>query len=742
MKLPLLTLTCLALTTPMHSGHAGRIAGIEMPTPWPAGDAADTHWGVSVPDPYRALENVKDEGVQKWLRAQAEATDKVLARLPGRDALLARIQALEADASGVTTSLSRTRDGRLFFLRRNPGEQQFRLILRESVDADPAQDRVLVDPDALSVAAGKPVAILDFTPSPDGRLLAYALASGGGEIGTLQVVEVASGKPVMAAIDRIRYAAVTWLPDGSGFFYARLRQGYQALPPTERFGDRTTHLRLLDGSDRAVFSASLLSELKLPPIAQGHLFVFPGKGLVGAWVTLGVDRHAMLFVTELDALKSGRAAWRKLVDSADEVSQMALGSEADGAIYLRSAKGAPRFQVLKLKPGAPDLRAATLVVPQGEGVITSIAGARDGLYVTRREGVSRALWRLPRSGGPLEAVPLPQSGDVSLRHADEGQDGVIARVSSWTRAAVDFRWEPAAGRASALVLAHVGKFDAPPGLLAREVMVRSHDGVMVPVSILSRGDLKLDGSHPTMLYGYGAYGTVESPGFSATRLAWLERGGVYAIAHVRGGGVFGDAWYRAGHKTTKPNTWRDGIAVAEWLIAQRYTSTQKLGVYGGSAGGIFVGRALTERPELFAAAVPSVAVLDTVRSEQRANGVANVPEYGTVAKEDEFRALLAMSSYHALRSGVRYPAVMLTHGVNDVRVDVWQSAKFAARLAAVQSADTSTGKDDARPVLMRLEYEAGHGQGSSRAQAQGRLADMWAFFLWQFGEDGFQPVLP
>ena len=319
---------------------------------------------------------------------------------------------------------------------------------------------------------------------------------------------------------------------------------------------------------------------------------------------------------------------------------------------------------------------------------------------------------------------------------------MIARVSSWTRAAVDFRWDPAAGRASALVLAHVGKFDAPPGLQAREVMVRSHDGVMVPVSILSRSDLKLDGRNPTMLYGYGAYGAVESPGFSATRLAWLERGGVYAFAHVRGGGVFGDAWYRAGQKTTKPNTWRDGIAVAEWLIAQRYTSTQKLGIYGGSAGGIFVGRALTERPDLFAAAVPSVPVLDTVRSEQSANGVANVPEYGTVKKEDEFRALLAMSSYHALRSGVRYPAVMLTHGVNDVRVDVWQSAKFAARLAAVQSADKGTSKDDARPVLMRLEYEAGHGQGSSRAQAQGRLADMWAFFLWQFGEDGYQPALP
>lgn len=285
-------------------------------------------------------------------------------------------------------------------------------------------------------------------------------------------------------------------------------------------------------------------------------------------------------------------------------------------------------------------------------------------------------------------------------------------------------------------LAHAGAFDAPPGIQAREVMVRSHDGVMVPVSILSRSDVKLDGSNPTILYGYGAYGTVETPGFSAARLAWLEQGGIYAIAHVRGGGVFGDAWHKAGHKTTKPNTWKDGIAVAEWLIAIGYTSAQKLAIYGGSAGGIFIGRAITERPDLFAAAVPAVPVLDTVRSELRANGVGNVPEYGTVTKEDEFRALLEMSSYNALKVGTRYPAVMLVHGVNDTRVDVWQSAKFAARLTA-----TGSAIEGAQPVLMRLDFEAGHGQGSSRTQAQERQADIWAFMLWQFGVPGFQPKL-
>jgi prolyl oligopeptidase len=453
-----------------------------------------------------------------------------------------------------------------------------------------------------------------------------------------------------------------------------------------------------------------------------------------AWVSLGVERNRLLFMADMKDAQAGRAQWRRLVDGADQISDLTLGQhQGQPVVYLRSAKGAPRFQVLRLSLAQGDLAKADVVVPHGEGVITSMSGARDALYLTRRMGVNTGLWRLAHDGGALEEVTLPLAGTVDLRQASSTQDGVIARVSAWTRAGTDYRWDPARKTATPLVLAHVGAFDAPSGIQAREVMVRSHDGVMVPASILARSDIKLDGSNPTLLYGYGAYGSVESPGYSPTRLAWLERGGIYVFAHVRGGGVLGDDWYRAGHKTTKPNTWKDGIAVAEWLIANGYTSRQKLGINGGSAGGIFVGRAITERPDLFAAAVPAVPVLDTVRSEQRANGVANVPEYGTVAKEDEFRGLLAMSSYHALKPGTQYPAVLLTHGVNDIRVDVWQSAKFAARLAATGSA---------KPVLMLLDYEAGHGAGSSRLQAQERQASVWAFLLWQFGVKEFQPPVP
>lgn len=254
----------------------------------------------------------------------------------------------------------------------------------------------------------------------------------------------------------------------------------------------------------------------------------------------------------------------------------------------------------------------------------------------------------------------------------------------------------------------------------------------MPLSILTRKDARHDGGLPTIVYGYGSYGSTEDPFFNPRVYAWLERGGAFAVAHVRGGGAFGEEWHLAGRKANKPNTWKDGIAAAEWLIANRYTDKSRIGIYGGSAGGIFVGRAVTERPDLFAAAVPVVGTMDGLRFEFAANGVANIPEFGTVSDEAEFRALLAMSTYEHIETGTRYPGLMFVHGVNDIRVPVAQSLKAAARFADASASE--------RPVLLRLEYDSGHGQGSSRAQQQQRTTDIWTFFLWQFGVAGFQPV--
>jgi prolyl oligopeptidase len=303
---------------------------------------------------------------------------------------------------------------------------------------------------------------------------------------------------------------------------------------------------------------------------------------------------------------------------------------------------------------------------------------------------------------------------------------VLLSTNAWTRAGKTWRYEPATRRFADTRLNPAGRYDDVPGYAAVEVEVTSHDGVKVPLSILYKKGVKRDGSNPTLLSGYGSYGISQNVSFSPTRLAWLEKGGVLAIAHVRGGGELGQEWHEAGQKANKPNTWKDFIACGEYLVKEGWTSPARLAGQGGSAGGITVGRAITERPDLFAAALVDVGALDAVRGETTMNGVPNIMEFGTVKKEDEFRALLEMSAYHHVKDGVKYPAVLLSHGINDPRVEPWMSAKMTARLQAA----TASG----RPVLFRVDYRAGHGIGSTRAQQQRALADKYAFLLWQMDE--------
>jgi prolyl oligopeptidase len=453
-------------------------------------------------------------------------------------------------------------------------------------------------------------------------------------------------------------------------------------------------------------------------------------------VAFGVDRRNALFLADLDDVVQGKARWRPIISQADQVVEIEFGG---GWIYVRTDANAPRFKVMRIPLSNPSLAQGEVILPASSSVIVSLSTAKDGLYISKRDGVLGSVLRVPHSPAsvPLEIQPieLPVKGTVGVS-ADSANEGAIFNLGSWTRTTKPYQFNPRNGQVAPLQLAKPGTFDAPLGITSREVMVPSHDGTLVPVSIISRADLKLNGSNPTILYGYGAYGTTESPFLSPSVYTWIERGGVYAFAHVRGGGLLGSDWHAAGKITTKPNTWKDAIAAAQWLVQNQYTSPSRLGIYGGSAGGILVGRAITERPDLFAAAIPSVGVMDSVRMELEPNGVANIPEFGTTKREDQFKALLAMSSYHAIQDGQRYPATLLVHGVNDIRVRVSNSTKFASRLVQAQT----TLAPNPAPVLLRLEYQAGHGQGSTREQSRERTIDIFSFLLWQFGEPDFSVI--
>ncbi len=722
-----------SLTLALAAALAAFAAAAEPPPAAPQRPATDVYHGVTVVDPYRNLEDTKDPEVARWMKAQSDHAHATLRSLPGRQALLERLLALDATVPARIGSTQRAPGGRLFHEKRDAADNQYKLMLRE-----PAGERVLVDPEALHKATGKPHAINWWQPSPDGRRVVYGVSQQGSEAAVLRVLDTTSGRHIGAAVDRADFAAPSWSPDGKTLLFMRLQPMKPGMHDTDKY-QQAQVWRWRPGSPIESAKVAFGTRVAGLPVAPADLpfvqLTHDGRWAFGVAYNGTEVEIAGLFVARQADLLAGKPRWKRLFDSRAAVSGFAY---FDDTLYLRTHKDAPRSQVLALDLKRPDLTAARLVVPQSERVVTGLGTASDALYLEMRDGnVKRLFKRAHRRDAALEEVALPVQGSFNLAGfestqsaADPRLPGVLIALESWTRASRIYQVQ-ADGKVVDTGLQPRGPHDAPADVVATEALVKSHDGAMVPTSVIHKKDIALDGSNPTILYGYASYGITEEPFFREHRLAWLERGGVFAVANPRGSGVYGYDWYKAGFQATKPNTWRDFIACAEWLIAQKYTRPDKLGILGGSAGGILVGRAMTERPDLFAAVIPMVGALDGLRFENTANGVPNIPEFGSVKTEAGFRALLAMSTYANIRDGVSYPAVMLTHGVNDPRVEVWQSTKAAARLAAANP--------NGKPVLLRLDYDAGHGVGSTKQQIFGERADWYSFMLWQMGHPEFQP---
>ena len=328
--------------------------------------------------------------------------------------------------------------------------------------------------------------------------------------------------------------------------------------------------------------------------------------------------------------------------------------------------------------------------------------------------------------GNLLKLDLPDNESAYIISSSTNHKDIYIRSASWIHAGRMQVYDHEESTIKILDLEPAGQFDNPEGLTSERIMVTSHDGIQVPLSLIYQKSLQRNGTNPTILSGYGSYGSAQSVYYHASRLAWLEKGGIIAIAHVRGGGEYGKEWHLMGQKSNKPNTWKDFISCAEYLIDKGYTSEQYLAGQGGSAGGILIGRAITERPDLFQCAIINVGCMDMLRMETTTNGVPNIKEFGSVITKEGFDALLAMSSFHHVADGVNYPAVLSTHGINDPRVEPWFSAKMTARLQAATSGN--------RPILFRVDYDAGHGIGSTKMQRYEKQADIWAFLFWQFDQ--------
>jgi prolyl oligopeptidase len=665
----------------------------------------DTYHGVEVTEDYRWLEDASSEETIAWTKAEQQRTRAYFDRIPWRDALEARVEQLLRASRTAYKQLLPGGDVCFALKVQTPRQRPF-LVALTDLD-DPATERVVVDPEAIDPSGE--TAIDFFVPSPGGQQVAVSLSEHGSEDGSLFVFDADSGKLVDEPIPHVNLmgGSVAWRHDGSGFWYTRCADpaGFRQQVWFRELGGAPDQVDLAGG-----FADERIAENKLSASPDGRWVMDRvQKGDGGEW---------QVFVRSQGA----DGSWWQVAGIPDKCVRAVLGTDA---LYLLSRRDAPRGQVLSLPvAGGATVADAHEIVPASELVIEDLAVTRDTVWVVDIDGGPQQVRTFDTNGRPLPPVEISPMSSVSsyaARLSALGPDRIAWSRESFTEPAT--WWVAADGEAprpSAL------RTTTPVDLSGYEVtreFATSRDGTRVPLNVIAAPGIPRDGTAPALLTAYGGYGISLVPRFDPELLLWLEQGGVYVVANIRGGGEFGEPWHHAGRLVTKQHCFDDFIACADHLHSSRITSRERLAIMGGSNGGLLMGAVLTQRPDIARAVVAAVPVMDSLRSETTTNGRFNTTEFGTVEDPELFTALHAYSPYHNVVDGTAYPAVLLTAGENDTRVDAWHAKKMTARL---QEATTSD-----RPVLLRLE-SAGHMAGSLD-QSIAETTDRHAFLFDQLG---------
>ncbi|MGI8686686.1 MAG: prolyl oligopeptidase family serine peptidase [Acidimicrobiales bacterium] len=676
--------------------------------PAPRSDVVDHVHGRPVPDPYRWLEDASSPATGAWSAGQDELVRSHLDGLPGRDHLRSRLHQL-LSAGMVTPPVHAGR--RAFFHRQGPDQEHPVVVVRE----EDGSERVLLDPSALS--DDDSVTLDGFDPSPDGRRLAYLLSDSGDEEASLWIMDVGTGEVVDGPVDRTRYSSLAWLPGGDELFYVRRLAPSEVPEGDEQFHRRVYRHRV--GTDP---SADVLV------FGEGRdktEYYSVDVSIDGRWLALSASKGTAprndVYLCDLAAADD---RWVIVQEDADAWTSAHVAH--DGRLYLLTNAGAPRNRLAVADPEHPDLW--TDLVAESTSVLEDFAVTDDAVVVASTSHAVARVGVHDRDTGVLRAaVGLPGLGSVSgLRSRPEGGDEVWLGYADFLDPPSVHRIDARTG-AIALEMAAPGRVD-PPGITAEQVTYRSDDATVVRMFVLRPpAGPEDDGPRPTILYGYGGFNVSLTPLYSAGILAWVEQGGVYAVANLRGGSEEGEAWHRAGMREHKQHVFDDVAAAARWLVDSGTTTPDRLAVSGGSNGGLLVGAAVVRHPELYAAAVCSAPLLDMVRYERFGLGVTWNDEYGTVDDPVEAGWLLSYSPYHHVVDGVRYPAVLFTVFDADTRVDPLHARKMCAALQHATSAPFGEA-----PVLLRREQKVGHAS-RSRTRTVELTVDTTAFLADRLG---------
>lgn len=654
----------------------------------PRGKVVDTYFGTRVPDPYRWLETPSSPQTQAWVRAQNAFTSSYLAQFPLRDTLRARLTRLyDSPRTSLPTELA---NGRLFY-RRNTGLQnQSVLYTRASASAPPV---ILIDPNTFSLDGS--IALQETAPSPDGRLLAYALSQGGADWRTVYVRDVSTGVDLADSVQWVRFSGLSWTRDGRGFFYSRYPEPVAGTELTAPLANQAVYYHRIgtpQAQDQLVFSRPELARYFV-----GCSVTDDGRYLFCSASAGADNRNRLYFADLLDPMRPTITAPVPIVN--EDVAQYSIVDNVGTTAYLVTDDGSPRRRVVSLDLRTPDRAHMRTVVPESPYAIESSLMAGKRIVLQYLEDVKSIVRLFDTDGRPLGAIPLRGVGTVSGMSGRNDLERLYFSFTSPLVPATVYAYDVTSRVSTAFEPPRL-TFD-PSAFETRQVFAISRDGTKIPLFITMKKGTMLDGTHPTMLYAYGGFDVSLTPTFSPIIPAWVERGGIYVTANLRGGAEYGEAWHRAGMREHKQNVFDDFIAAAEYLERERYTTPSRLAIRGGSNGGLLVGAVVDQRPDLFAVALPAVGVMDMLRYDRFTGGAGWATEYGSSSDSTMFPVLLRYSPLQNIHPGTCYPATFATTADHDDRVVPGHTFKYIATLQAAQGC--------ARPILVRVQTQGSHG---------------------------------
>ncbi|MCY1661032.1 prolyl oligopeptidase family serine peptidase [Chryseobacterium sp. SL1] len=702
----------------------------------PSVPVTEEHFGIKVIDDYRNLEDLNNPSTQQWMKSQTDYTNSILRKIPNWDNYLKLRTELDKKQGYSVSDLRITSNDKYFYLKRNAGEKTSKVYYRSGFAG---KEELLYDPsNFVSANTNKAANHHEFiinviSPSWDGSRLAISLSEKGKEISEVIIMDVKSKSihpEIITQLNPSTIGGIKWLGDNSGFFYVY----YPDVDvKSSLFAKNTQTILYKIGEDpnkrNVVFSNLNNQDLKIKKEEYPAILTYDPKDQYYIGILVDAEDFRKTFIIDKKDLLSGKKNWKPLYNKDDKVFFLRV---AGNEIYFLSALNSPNYKLCKTDLANPDFKNPEILVSEKKGeVLEGYSLTKDGIYYnTTKNGVEGKLYLL-QDHKEIE-IKLPfVSGNIDLSSKGKDFPDIWVKCSGWANVEQRYKYTLSTNTFTQENLAPILEYPEFKDVIVEEISVKSYDGTEVPLSLIYSKNLKKDGSAPVLMQGYGAFGESYSPFFAISYLSWASQGGIIAVPHVRGGGEKGAQWHVEGQKLKKPNSWKDLIACAEYLIDEKYTSSKKIGVWGASAGGILVGRAITERPDLFGVAIVESGVLNPLRVEKSGNGGTSIKEYGDPKDPNEFKGVLEMDAYQHIKKGGDYPAMLICAGINDPRVAPWQSSKFSAKALASNKSD--------KPILLDIDYEGGHGGDITVLKRYTSLSEIFAFAFWQLGHPNYQP---